>query len=63
MIDRTRSGNLAFLVTEFGKPFTAGGFGSWFRKRRNEIGAGAEYRPDESNHGRERRSAFADAAF
>ncbi len=25
--------NLTFLVTEFGKPFTAAGFGNWFRDR------------------------------
>lgn len=30
--------NLTFLVTEFGKPFTANGFGNWFRKRCNEAG-------------------------
>lgn len=32
------SGNMTFLVTEFGKPFTANGFGNWFRKRCNEAG-------------------------
>ena len=32
------SGNMAFLVTEFGKPFTAAGFGAWFRKRCDEAG-------------------------
>ena len=31
-------GQLAFLVTEFGKPFTAAGFGGWFRQRCNEAG-------------------------
>ncbi len=30
--------NLTFLVTEFGKPFTANGFGNWFRKRCREAG-------------------------
>lgn len=34
----TRVGNLAFLVTEFGKPFTSNGFGNWFRKRCDEAG-------------------------
>lgn len=29
---------MTFLVTEFGKPFTANGFGNWFRKRCNEAG-------------------------
>lgn len=37
-IDATPSGNLTFLVTEFGKPFTAAGFGNWFRARCNEAG-------------------------
>jgi integrase len=27
-----------FLVTEFGRPFTAAGFGNWFRARYNEAG-------------------------
>lgn len=27
-----------FLMTEFGKPFTAAGFGNWFRERCNEAG-------------------------
>lgn len=31
-------GSLTYLVTEFGKPFTANGFGNWFRKRCNEAG-------------------------
>jgi integrase len=31
-------GERAFLVTEFGKPFTSNGFGNWFRKRCNEAG-------------------------
>jgi integrase len=30
--------NLTFLLTEFGKPFTAAGFGNWFRDRCNEAG-------------------------
>jgi integrase len=29
---------MTFLVTEFGKPFTAAGFGNWFRERCNEAG-------------------------
>lgn len=36
VLDSTPSGHLAYLVTEFGKPFTANGFGNWFRKRCNE---------------------------
>ena len=30
--------NLTFLVTAHGKPFTAAGFGNWFRDRCNEAG-------------------------
>jgi integrase len=33
IIDATPSGHLTFLVTEFGKPFTAAGFGNWFREQ------------------------------
>lgn len=32
------SGQLAYLVTEFGKPFAVAGFGNWFRKRCDEAG-------------------------
>jgi integrase len=32
------TGNLTFLMTEFGKPFTAAGFGNWFRDRCDEAG-------------------------
>ncbi|OPY95699.1 hypothetical protein A5906_06895 [Bradyrhizobium sacchari] len=38
IIDATLSGHLTFLVTEFGAPFTAAGFGNWFRDRCNEAG-------------------------
>jgi integrase len=31
-------GDLTFLVTEFGRPFTANGFGNWFRRRCKEAG-------------------------
>ena len=31
-------GDLTFLVTDYGKPFTAAGFGGWFRKRCDEAG-------------------------
>jgi integrase len=31
-------GASTFLVTQFGKPFTAAGFGGWFRRRCNEAG-------------------------
>jgi integrase len=36
IMDATPSGNLTFLVTQFGKPFTAAGFGNWFRRRCDE---------------------------
>jgi len=38
IIDATPSGSLTFLVTAFGKPFTANGFGNWFRERCDEAG-------------------------
>lgn len=38
IIAATPSGHLAYLVTSYGKPFTAGGFGNWFRKRCDEAG-------------------------
>jgi integrase len=34
----SQTGNLTFLVTEYGRPFTAAGFGGWFRKRCDEAG-------------------------
>lgn len=37
-IDATPIGDLAFLVTEFGKPFTSNGFGNWMRKRCDQAG-------------------------
>ena len=38
VIDATPSKHLTFLVTELGAPFTAAGFGNWFRDRCNEAG-------------------------
>jgi integrase len=38
VIDATPTGDLAFFVTEYGKPFTAAGFGNWFRDRCVEAG-------------------------
>jgi integrase len=38
IIDATPSNHLTFLVTELGAPFTAAGFGNWFRDRCNEAG-------------------------
>ena len=37
-IDAMSDANLTFLVTEFGKPFTAAGFGNWFRDQCNAAG-------------------------
>jgi integrase len=39
-------GMKTFLVTHFGKPFTANGFGNWMRDRCNEAGL-----PECSSHG------------
>ncbi len=36
IIDASPTGDMTFLVTEFGNPFTADGFGNWFRKRCDE---------------------------
>jgi integrase len=38
-----KSEHLTFLTTEFGKPFTAAGFGNWFRDRRKEVGLAKGY--------------------
>jgi len=37
-LDAIPPGQLTYLVTEFGKPFTAAGFGNWFRDRCNRAG-------------------------
>ncbi len=36
IIDASPCGDLTFLVTEFGRPFTSNGFGNWFRDRCTE---------------------------
>jgi integrase len=38
VIDASPTGDLTFLVTAAGKPFTSAGFGNWFRERCNEAG-------------------------
>jgi site-specific recombinase XerD len=38
VIDASPTGDLTFLVTSAGKPFTAAGFGNWFRERWDEAG-------------------------
>jgi integrase len=37
-IDASPTGDIVYLVNEFGNPFTANGFGNWFRKRCDEAG-------------------------
>jgi integrase len=38
IIAKSPCSDLTLLVTEYGKPFTAAGFGGWFRKRCDEAG-------------------------
>lgn len=38
IIKQTPCGDMTFLITEFGLPFTANGFGNWFRDRCVEAG-------------------------
>jgi integrase len=38
IIDASPCGDLTFVVTKFGKPFTSNGFGNWFKKRCKEAG-------------------------
>jgi integrase len=38
IIDATPSEHLTFLTTQFDKPFTAAGFGNWFREQCNDAG-------------------------
>jgi len=38
ILDASPVGDLVYLVTEFGKPFTPNGFGNWFRDRCVEAG-------------------------
>ncbi len=45
-------GDLTFLVTQYGKPFTAAGFGGWFRDRCDEAGL-----PQCSAHGLKKAAA------
>lgn len=35
-IDMSPTGDMTYLVTEYGKPFTSNGFGNWFRDRCDE---------------------------
>jgi integrase len=38
IIERSPTGDMTYLVTDYGKPFTAAGFGGWFRDRCDEAG-------------------------
>jgi integrase len=38
ILEATPSGHMTFLVTGFGRPFTAAGFGGWFRDQCNSAG-------------------------
>ena len=38
VLDASPLGDMTFLVTEFGRPFTPNGFGNWFKKRCVEAG-------------------------
>jgi integrase len=38
IIAETPADNLTFLITQFGQPFKAAGFGNWFRERCDEAG-------------------------
>ena len=37
-LDAMRTENLTYLTTEYGRAFSAAGFGNWFRDRCNEAG-------------------------
>jgi integrase len=38
IIEASPCGEMSFLVTEFGKPFSSNGFGNWFKKKCSEAG-------------------------
>ena len=38
IIDASPTGDMTFLLTEFGEPYTAAGFGNWFRRQCDEAG-------------------------
>lgn len=38
VLEASPTGDLTYLVTEYGRPFTAAGFGNWFRERCREAG-------------------------
>jgi integrase len=53
IIAEMAAGNLTFLTTQFGKPFTAAGFGNWFRDQCNAAGL-----PHCSAHGLRKAAAW-----
>ncbi len=38
VLDASPTGDLTFMITKFGRPFTLAGFGGWFRRRCDEAG-------------------------
>lgn len=46
VLDSTKKDHITFIVTEYGQPFTAPGFGNWFRKQCLKAGI-----HDKSSHG------------
>lgn len=38
VIDASPTGDMTFLLTEFGKPYTAAGFGNWFARQCRAVG-------------------------
>lgn len=51
LIDRTETGDLHFIISQTGKPFTVESFGNWFRDRCREAGV------EKSAHGLRKLSA------
>ena len=45
VLEASPTGDLTYLVTEAGRPFSVAGFGNWFRARCNEAGLRALLRP------------------
>lgn len=60
VIDASQTGDLTYIVTSFGKPYTAAGFGNWFRVQCDKAGL-----PQCSAHGlrKARATRLADLGF
>lgn len=54
VLDASKTGDLTYLLTEYGKSFTAAGFGNWFREQCNAAGL-----PQCSAHGLRKAAATA----